>query len=124
MTAIDPAARPLPQISRLRYAADVRRGWHVTLPETGWALVLGVGIVGPGKGDVQITVRTGIHEELTEQMPRSTRLDTRTPEEQIQYIEARRLAQMPGRGLGPVSRLHFDEQVTHALAEILQERGR
>lgn len=107
MTAVDPSPRALPEIGETRYAADVQIGWHVQLPEIGWTLVLGIGRIGCGSGDVQLTVRVGIRDEHTEQMPRHTRLLTRTPEEQIRHIEAGRSS---ARGGGPVSRMHLDQQ--------------
>jgi len=121
VTAVDPSPRPLPEIGQTRYACDVRTGWHVELPGTGWALVLGVGVAGPGNGDVQITVRQGIREERTEQMARHTPLPSRIPAEQMAYIEALRLAQPIERGGGPVARLHFDQQLFARVAEILEE---
>lgn len=115
MTAVDPSPRAIPEIGEKRYAADVQIGWHVRLPETGWTLVLGIGRCGPGKGDVQLTVRVGIRDEHTEQMSRHTRLATRTPEEQIRFVEARRSS---ARGGGPVSRIQLDEATAALMRQL------
>ena len=115
MTAVDPSPRALPEIGQKRYAADVKIGWHVRLPEVGWTLVLGVGLVGAGAGDVQLTVRVGFLDEHTEQMDRHERLPSRTPEEQIRWIEAGRSSACGG---GPVSRLALDEATKALLADL------
>jgi hypothetical protein len=108
-------------IGQTRYAADVRMGWHVLL-EGAWRLVMQARTP-LGEGPVLLVLREGMHDERDERLPRMRRLMTRTPQEQIQQVESERLAAMPGRGLGPVSRLHFDQQLFVRVAEILDEEG-
>jgi hypothetical protein len=90
---------------------DIRMGWHAQLPGRGWALVNGVGPLG---GDVMLFVASGLHDEDTVRVPATTTLMTRTPAEQIQWIEDRRQG---ARGGGPVSQVHFDQQLMAAVAD-------
>lgn len=120
MTAIDPGPRAVSEIGEYRYAADVRMGWHIQADD-GWRLVLAA-YPPHGEGSVLLVLREGMREEKDVRLTRLTRLMTRTPEEQIAHIEALRVAATPGAGLGPVSRLHFDQQVQAALADMAKER--
>lgn len=118
MTAIDPAPRALPEIGQTRYAADVRMGWHVQIDDD-WRLVKAVRPMGAADDEVLLVLRDG-REERRERMSPRKRLMTRNPEEQIQYVEAGRLAAPPpppGRDYGPVSRIHHDQQILAALGE-------
>jgi hypothetical protein len=122
VTATDPTPRTLPEIGQTRYADDVRIGWHV-LTDDGWRLVLAAHPP-VGAGSVLLVVREGMHEERDLRLTRLTRMMTRTPQEQIAHIEAQRVDAPPRRGMGPVSRLHFDQQVTAALADMAKKEDR
>lgn len=129
MTALEErpaAASPcdVPEAAGVRRAArEVRRGWHVQLDGV-WRLVESADATAPSPHHVHgvvLTVRTGMHDTETVVMPRDQRLPTRTVPEQIRYVEACRVAQMPGRGLGPVGRVHFDQEVLKAIAQGVQK---
>lgn len=99
MTAIDPRPPALPEIGQKRYACDVRTGWHVR-DHGVWHLVLDVAAQ-PGEA-VLLVLREGAHESQDLRLPRFARLMTRTPEEQISYVEAqclRMLAHTAAAGL-------------------------
>lgn len=116
MTAIDPRARALPQIGQRRLVRDVRCGWHVQLP-SGWYLVLDA-IGNDLTRDVMLVLRDGPHGERDVPLPAKDRLMTRTPQEQIQWVEAQRL---DADGDGPVSRLAADESLMDLLRDAFRE---
>lgn len=117
MSATDPE-----DILSRHYAREIRPGWHVHLDGQWWL----VDNADPYWGRIILTVRTHSGAVRTEhtQLRRSDTVDARTPEEQIAYTEAQRLAQIPGMGLGPVGRVHFDEQLDRALGAGYQKEWR
>lgn len=114
MTAIDPRTRELPFIGQLRCARDIRTGWHVKLGGT-WRYVLSAIVAASGR-EVTLVLREGLHGEQDKLLPGRATFPTRTPQEQIQHIEAERIAQ---RGRGPVSRLHADSELLAALGDAI-----
>lgn len=117
MTAIDPRARALPQIGQPRAVREVKRGWHVQLP-SGWHLVLDA-TANDFIGDVMLVLRVGARGRRAVPLPAKDKLMTRTPQEQIQWIEARRMA-APGHGDGPVSLVHRDELLMGLVADVVE----
>lgn len=121
MTALDVAAAcagPDPDaIGRVRRARETRRGWHLLL-HGAWRLVEGADL---WRDRVELTLHAGLHDIETVPLSPSARVLTRTPAEQIAYVEAVRLARAPGAGLGPVGRIHFDDQVMAALADNIRK---
>lgn len=121
MTALEsPPLRTAPDpgtVGRVRCARDVRRGWHLLL-HGAWRLVEGADL---WRDRVELTLHAGLHDIETVPLSSSECVLTRTPAEQIAYIEAVRLARTPGAGLGPVGRIHFDDQVMAAIADGIQK---
>jgi hypothetical protein len=101
-----------------RYAADIRTGWHIR-HDGDWRLVLAAH-ASQLTSTVTLVLRDGMHEESDLTVKRFDRLPTRTPEEQIQHIEAQRLAQPSQRGGGPVSRQYFRDRLFVRVAQILE----
>jgi len=118
VTAINPRPRPLPQIGQPRAVRDVKTGWHVQLP-SGWHLVLQA-LSNSFTRDVMLVLRDGPYGERGVPLLPADRLMTRTPQEQIQWVEASRLARGPRGGLGPVSRVHLDEQLMGLVADVVK----
>lgn len=118
MTATDPRSRALPQIGQPRPVREVRRGWHIELP-SGWHLVLDA-IPSALTGDVMLVLRDGAHGERDVPLLATDRLPTRTPQEQIQHVEAQRLARDPRGPMGPVSRVHRDELLTALVRDVVE----
>lgn len=107
MSALTVRPRELPPIGQTRYARDIRTGWHVQLPDTGWRLVLAAD---RDLERVLLTVPDGLHTQTQVDLSSIAALPTRTPAEQIQFIEAQRIADSPQYGYGPVTRLHTQQQ--------------
>lgn len=110
MTAIDPRARALPGIGQYRFVRDVRTGWHALI-DGQWRYVLDAIRAHDGKNTTLI-LREGLNGERDVPMASTATLATRTPAEQIQWIEAQRVN---ARGGGPVSRLHLDQETQAVL---------
>lgn len=119
LTVQPPPASGLPTIGMPRSARGIKMGWHVQLPGDDWRLVLAPPLYNPGSDWMLITVREGLHDSRDVQLRGKTQVMTRTPPEQIAFIESERLARPLGRSMGPVSRLHLREQVSDALADAL-----
>lgn len=115
MTAIDPRTRVLPAIGQVRYARDIRTGWHVKLGGT-WRYVLSAIVAKSGR-EVTLVLREGLHGEQDKLLDGRNTFATRTPQEQIQHIEAERIAR---DGHGPVSRLHADSELLSALGDAIK----
>lgn len=116
MTGLVVEPRALPPIGQRRCVSVVRTGWHIELPDGVWRLVTGVGLL--GGGEVLLSVSVGLHDEDCLEYGRAVFLMTRTPEEQIRFIEAQRLERAAGpglRGVGPVSRIHYQGEISAAL---------
>lgn len=108
MTATDPRERTTPEIGQPRAARQIKMGWHVQLAGA-WELVLDA-IPSQVTKDVLLVLRDGLHGERTLALATDYRPMTRTPQEQIQWVEARRLAARNGHGPGPITQLHLKQQ--------------
>ena len=114
------ASLALPQIGMPRSARGIKMGWHVRIPSgVGWRLVTCPPHWSQQGDRVLLTVREGLHGEKDFVFRGSEQLHTRTPAEQIQWIEAQRVERSPRRGYGPVSRLHLREQTLAALSDAM-----
>jgi hypothetical protein len=114
------AATPLPTIGMRRSARGIKMGWHVRVPlGGGWRLVVSPPRWSQERDRVLVTVREGLHGEKDHVFRGSEQLETRTPAEQIAWVEAQRLEHSPKRGYGPVSRLHLRELTLAALGDAM-----
>lgn len=113
------AAGQLPTTGMRRSARGIKMGWHVRVPYVGWRLVTCPPHWSQQGDRVLITVREGLHGEKDHVFRGSEQLETRTPAEQIAWIEQQRLANSPRRGYGPVSRLHLQQLTLAALGDAL-----
>lgn len=125
MSPVEAAPRELPPIGQRRLVTQVRTGWHIQVPDGAWRLVTGVGVL--RGGEILLSVSVGLHDEDALEYRKSQRLETRTPEEQIQFIESQRLehvAQDGRGGFGPVSRIHYEDQIVAELRAARNVVGR
>lgn len=113
MTALDPGPRALPQIGQRRPVLLVKTGWHVHT-DGAWRLVTDARRARYDRGPMILTMRDSVNGEGATTFGKGETLMTRTPEEQIQHIEAERLERHGG---GPVSRMHLDDQTEAVLRD-------